>query len=216
MDSPLVDKEIRKSSLRMATLLSKKMAKVDVLLPFILKWEGGFANDPADAGGAANKGVTIGTWRRAGYDKDGDGDIDVQDLRSISNADVRDRVLKPHYWDRWKADDIQSQKVANVLVDLVWGSGKHGIVIPQRLLGVVDDGIVGGKTLSAVNSADPDRLFDAIFKARVKFFNDITESSIRKYEKKIGRKATEAELMKYTNKRFLKGWLNRLDGIKRL
>lgn len=70
------------------------------------------------------------------------------------------------------------------------------------------------KTLSAVNFADPDQLFDAIFKARVKFFNDITESSIKKYEKKIGRKATESELMKYTNKRFLKGWLNRLNDIK--
>lgn len=190
------------------------MAKVDVLLPFILKWEGGFVNDPADAGGATNKGVTLTTWRNIGYDKDGDGDIDVQDLKLLSSADVRDRVLKPHYWDRWKADLIQSQKVANILVDWVWGSGKHGIVIPQKLLGVADDGIVGDKTLSAVNFADPDQLFDAIFQARVDFFNEITEASIREYEKKIGRKAKEAELMKYTNKRFLKGWLNRLDDIK--
>ena len=190
------------------------MAKVDILLPFILKWEGGFVNDPADAGGATNKGVTLTTWRNIGYDKDGDGDIDVQDLKLLSSADVRDRVLKPHYWDRWKADLIQSQKVANILVDWVWGSGKHGIVIPQRLLGVADDGIFGDKTLSAVNFADPDQLFDAIFQARVDFFNEITEASIREYEKKIGRKAKEAELMKYTNKRFLKGWLNRLDDIK--
>lgn len=192
------------------------MADVNVLLPFILKWEGGFVNDPADAGGATNKGVTIGTWRQVGYDKDGDGDIDVQDLKLLSNNDVRDRVLKPHYWNRWKADNIQSQKIANILVDWVWGSGKHGIVIPQRLLGVKDDGIVGEKTLSAVNFADPDQLFDAIYKARVDFLNEITQSSIAKYEKKIGRKATESELMKYTNKRFLKGWLNRLAGIKRI
>lgn len=192
------------------------MADVNVLLPFILKWEGGFVNDPADAGGATNKGVTIGTWRQVGYDKDGDGDIDVQDLKLLSNNDVRDRVLKPHYWNKWKADNIQSQKIANILVDWVWGSGKHGIVIPQRLLGVKDDGIVGEKTLSAVNFADPDQLFDAIYKARVDFLNEITQSSIAKYEKKIGRKATESELMKYTNKRFLKGWLNRLADIKRI
>lgn len=192
------------------------MANVNVLLPFILKWEGGFVNDPADAGGATNKGVTIGTWRQVGYDKDGDDDIDVQDLKLLTSNDVRDRVLKPHYWDRWKADNIQSQKIANILVDWVWGSGKHGIVIPQRLLGVKDDGIVGEKTLSAVNFADPAQLFDVIYNARVKFFNDITNSSIVKYEKKIGRKATESELMKYTNKRFLKGWLNRLADIKRI
>lgn len=192
------------------------MANVNVLLPFILRWEGGFVNDPADAGGATNKGVTIATWRNVGYDKDGDGDIDVDDLKLITDADVRDRVLVPHYWNRWKADQIRSQKVANILVDWVWGSGKHGIVIPQRLLGVEPDGIVGNKTLAAVNGADPNRLFDAIFAARMKFLNDITAESIAKYEKRIGRRATESELMKNTNKRFLKGWTRRLNDIKNL
>ena len=192
------------------------MAKIDLLLPFILKWEGGFVNDPADAGGATNKGVTIETWRKCGYDKNGDGKIDVEDLKLLTVQDVRDRVLKPCYWDRWQADNIQSQKIANILVDWVWGSGKWGIVIPQRILGVQADGIVGNKTLSAVNFADPDQLFEAIYKARVDFFNEITEKSIADYEKKIGRKATEKELLNNTNKRFLKGWLNRLESIKTL
>lgn len=190
------------------------MANVDSLLPYILKFEGGFVNDPADAGGATNKGVTIATWRQVGYDKDGDGDIDVADLKMLTNADVRNRVLKPAFWDRWKADRIKSQGVANILVDWVWGSGKHGIVIPQRLLGVVPDGIVGEKTLAAVNAADPRQLFDAIFEARKKFLHDITNQSIARYERKIGRKATEAELKKHTNKRFINGWLRRLEAIK--
>lgn len=192
------------------------MANCDKLFPFILKWEGGFANDPADSGGATNMGVTIGTWKQCGYDKDVDGDIDVQDLKQISRQDVRDRVFIPYFWNRWKADNIQSQKVANILVDWVWGSGAHGIKIPQRILGVKVDGIVGQKTLNAVNFADPDELFDALFKARVNFLNDIVSKSVAAYERKIGRRATEQEKLKYTKKRFIKGWLRRLNDIKNL
>lgn len=192
------------------------MAKVDALLPFILKWEGGFVNDPADSGGATNKGVTLNTWKSVGYDKDGDGDIDVDDLKLLTNVDVRNIVLKPHYWDRWKADQIKSQKIANILVDWVWCSGKHGIVIPQRILGVAPDGIVGKKTLTAVNFAEPKQLYSAIFQARIKFFNDIVLSSCEKYAAKIGRVPTESELLKNTNKRFLKGWMNRLNDINNL
>lgn len=191
------------------------MAKIDILFPFILKWEGGFVNDPADAGGATNKGVTISTWQKCGYDKNGDGKIDVADLKLISNDDVKNRVLKPYYWDKWKADQIKSQKIACILVDWVWGSGVYGIKIPQRLLGVEADGIVGKKTLAALNAQDPDKLFDKLYQARVKYFNDIVASSVAKYEARIGRKSTETERLRHTNQRFLKGWMNRLNDLKK-
>ncbi len=192
------------------------MADVRKLVPFILKWEGGYVNDPADAGGATNMGVTLATWERHGYDKNSDGEIDINDLKALTNKDVVEVVLKPHYWDVWKGDDIHSQSVANILVDWVWASGASGIKIPQRLLGVTADGIVGKKTIEAVNSANPKELFDAIFEARKQFILDITNSSIARYEKKIGRKATESELLKHTNKRFMKGWLNRLNDLKEI
>lgn len=170
------------------------MANVNQLAPFILKWEGGFVNDPADLGGATNMGVTIGAWKSCGYDKDGDGDIDVDDLRLLTREDVVNRVLKPHYWDRWKADDIKSQSVANILVDWVWASGAHGIKIPQRLLGVSVDGIVGPKTLAAVNARNPRELFDMIKIARFDFIEDIC------------RKCP-------ANNKFKRGWMNRINDI---
>ena len=39
------------------------MAKKEILKPFILSWEGGFANVKGDKGGATNKGVTLATFR---------------------------------------------------------------------------------------------------------------------------------------------------------
>lgn len=171
------------------------MADVMKLAPFILSYEGGFVNDPDDAGGATNKGVTIATWRKVGYDKDGDGDIDVADLKLITDEEAVNAVLRPHYWNRWKADQINSQSLANILVDWLWGSGKHGIVIPQRMLGVQADGIVGPKTLAALNSADPRSFFAELKAEREQFFLRIVAA-------------------KPTQKKFLKGWLRRLDGIQ--
>ena len=120
----------------------------------------------------------------------------VERLKRMTDGEWLD-ILKTMFWDRWQADKIKSQKLANILVDWVWGSGVYGIKIPQRILGVKEDGIVGNKTLEALNAQDPDKLFQVIYEARKKYLNDIT----------ISRPA---------NKRFLRGWLNRLEDIRRL
>lgn len=189
------------------------MAKVEILAPYIKKWEGGFVNDPTDRGGATNKGVTLSTYtqycRRKGYPRP-----TVDRLRRLTDAEWLD-ILKSMYWDRWQADRIESQSVANILVDWVWGSGAYGITIPQRLLGVRSDGVVGDVTLGALNGRGS-AFFERLYAARVQYLHDITNSSVRRYEARLGRKATERELLRYTNKRFLKGWLNRLADIRRL
>lgn len=170
------------------------MASLDILWPFIRSFEGGFVNDRDDAGGATNMGVTIATWRKQGYDKDGDGDIDVDDLRKISEADAK-RIMKANYWNRWKADQIADQSIANLLVDWVWGSGVYGIKIPQRLLRVKIDGAVGTETLGALNAEDPKEFFEKLHEERRKYFERIVQT-------------------RPTNRKYLKGWLRRLDAIQ--
>ena len=169
------------------------MANSSKLVPFILQWEGGFVNDPLDLGGATNKGITIGTFteykRRKGLKAP-----TIQDLKNISNEDWHE-VFKGLYWDRWKADEIKNQSVANILVDWVWASGSHGIKRPQRILGVTADGIVGSKTIAALNAKDPAELFRMIKADRIKFIDEICEK-------------------RPANNRFKKGWLNRINAIK--
>lgn len=170
------------------------MAKIETLWPFILSWEGGFANVAGDRGGATKYGVTISTWKAQGYDKDGDGDIDVDDLRLITPQDAME-ICRKNFWNRWKADQINDQSLANILVDWVWGSGKYGITIPQTLLGVKADGIVGPKTLAALNAQDARTFFYKVWQRRKKYLNDICVS-------------------RPVNYKFLNGWLRRLQGVQ--
>lgn len=167
------------------------MADVKKLKPFILKWEGGFVNDPADLGGATNKGVTIGTYKEYRRKK-GLPEPTVEDLKKLSDDEWID-ILKTYYWDRWKADQIQNQSIANILVDWVWASGVHGIKKPQVLLGVTADGIVGKATLAAINGySSQHELFDKIKQARLDFVDSICHS-------------------RPANEKFRCGWCNRIN-----
>lgn len=191
------------------------MAKLEILAPFILSFEGGFSNHPLDKGGATNMGVTLKTWRRIscerkregcerkreecegkgeGWDKNGDGVVDEEDLKLLTEKDVVERVMRPYYWNVWKGDCLKSQSIANILVDWLWGSGKAGIVNVQKLLGTKADGIVGPQTLHAVNDAEPEPLFEQIKSIRRDYLYNLVS---RHPEQKV----------------FLRGWLRRLDSI---
>lgn len=168
------------------------MANSSKLVPFILQWEGGFVNDPDDLGGATNKGITISTFTEYKKRK-GQKAPTVTDLKNISDAEWRD-VFKSLYWDRWKADEIKNQSVANILVDWVWASGSHGIKRPQRLLGIKADGIVGKQTIAAVNAMDAATLFKMIKDDRAKFIDEICKARPK-------------------NEKYRKGWMNRINAI---
>lgn len=169
------------------------MADVKILAPFILSWEGGFVNDKDDLGGATNMGVTMATFemycRKKGYPKP-----TVDRLKSLTKHKWTE-ILKAMYWDKWSADLIKSQSIANILVDWVWASGKNGVVIPQKILGVKPDGIVGIKTLTAVNNFEnQESLFLSIKKARIDFIDTICTK-------------------RPANNKFKKGWLRRINSI---
>ena len=166
------------------------MAKAELLKSFILKWEGGFVNDPLDRGGATNKGITIATFRQF-YGKD----ATVEQLKNITEEQWL-HIFKAGYWNPWKADEIINQSIANIVVDWAWASGPGtSIKQVQKVLGIASDGIVGPKTIEAINSADQRTLFADIRDARIEFIDNI-----------VRRDPTQT--------RFLKGWKNRINDIK--
>ena len=197
------------------------MADIRKLAPILLKWEAGalpekyigpnistpitleqqwqvarrkgFSNDPDDAGGATMCGITIATYKRYCKTK-GKPEPTVAQLKAITLTEWLD-ILRTFYWGKMKADDIRNQSIANLCVDNVWGSGSGYIKQIQIVAGVTPDGIVGPKTLAAINNANQRDLFNRLVEKRRIFYMNIC-------------------LSKNSNKKFLKGWMNRLADFK--
>ena len=156
---------------------------------WIKSWEGGFANDPDDKGGPTNRGVTLATFRAVyGRNKT------VDDLKRMTDAQW-EHIFRTCFWNRWRADEIRDINVAFLLVQWVWGSGAWGIRNPQKFLGVTVDGVVGPQTLAAVNARNGRDLFEQLKKEKRAYLERICISTP-------------------TNRKFLAGWLRRLDSMQ--
>lgn len=187
------------------------MADINKFIPFIIAHEAGvkpqedisamfnqarktgYANSPHDSGGPTMIGVTLKTYQTYCKHK-GLPAPDIAKLKAIPFEHWR-AICKELYWDRWQADDINSQSVAEMLVDWVWASGTPGITLPQGVLGVKQDGIVGPRTLQEVNGHHPLELFNRLKAEREAHFRRICA-------------------MRPKDLIHLRGWLNRLNDIK--
>lgn len=169
------------------------MADSAKLVPFILSWEKDkYTNRKNDNGGPTKYGITLATWRRVGYDKNGDGVLNEEDVKLLTEEDFH-RVFKNNFWDACKADLIIDQSVANMLVDFAYNSGVNKAVKHlQLVLGITADGIIGNKTLHSINKSNGERLFEAFKKDRKAYLK----------RNAVGNQRC-----------FLKGWLRRLSYI---
>lgn len=169
------------------------MADSSKLVPFILSWETDkYTNNKKDKGGPTKYGITLATWRRVGYDKNGDGVLNEEDVKLLTKDDFH-RVFKQNFWNACKADKIQDQSVANMLVDFAYNSGvKRAATYLQLTLGITADGIIGNKTLFAINKSNGKRLFERFKKTREDYLKSIAKGE---------------------QKDFLDGWLRRLSYI---
>ena len=136
------------------------MQSIHEIASDIVAREGGFVNDPDDPGGATKYGVTIHTMRRLGLDLDGDGDVNVSDVRKLSR-DRATQIFIDHYFYRSKIAQLPQVLQASVF-DMNVNAGANSVNILQRLvrrlgfrIGV--DSQIGPQTISAVRQATPKR-----------------------------------------------------------
>ena len=168
------------------------MTDVRKIAEEIIDREGGFVNDPDDPGGATNFGITIGTMRRLGIDMDGDGDIDIADVRKLDRATAT-RIILRHYFEGPGISRLPEVIQASVF-DMYVNAGRNAVKILQRLLNDMGqrlsvDGVIGPITAAAAQAAwaaAPRHLADAYGIARRNYYYGLGDAnpSLRKYARR--------------------------------
>lgn len=154
--------------------------------------EGGFVNDPADRGGATKFGITIGTYSRwLGRP------ASVEEVKKMPlNAAIE--IYESNYWKPLGLDKVHHDGVACAIFDQGVNRGITTIArAVQKIVRTTVDGHVGPKTLAAINGYDSEELIEAI------------ACNAEATYKAIAAKNP-------SQKRFLKGWLNRANHLRTL
>lgn len=188
------------------------MRDLKKLMDFTAGWEGGLSKDKNDSasnypnplphkgqtGWHTNKGITFRVWEK-NFPDDPEGFF-------VMAEDKWFHIFKKGYWDKVKADLIDSFAVAVYTFGIAWGSGpvRAKKTLQSAVSAICEpllvDGIIGSKTLAAVNKCDEVELFDKLLEMREAFFRKIcTPEGSSNWEK---------------NKTFLNGWLNRLEDYR--
>ena len=156
------------------------MADFEKAIDKVLINEGGYVDDPNDKGGETKYGISKRSYPS----------VDIKNL----TTDEAKAIYKLDYWDRVKGDEIRSDLIAFELFDTAVNMGvRTASKLIQGCVGVHPDGIIGNKTLEAINSTDEELLLLRFKLAKVARYAYITKK-------------------RPANRKFLLGWINRTLG----
>jgi lysozyme family protein len=158
------------------------MADFNLYKSTALLFEGGFQNIPSDNGNYNSLGVLAGTnlgisarfyETILGYPPT------ELDMKLITKQRA-ESILKIHFWDFALADKIESQKVAETIVDHSINAGpKAAAYITQEVLkkyfnkNIAIDGSIGMQTINHINSVNDRKLFVKISQYRLINYSQI-------------------------------------------
>ena len=157
----------------------------------ILKHEGGYVNDPLDSGGRTNLGVTQRVWEEfVGHP------VTEADMKALTPEKIAP-MYKLKYWNPSYCE-VLPKGLDYVVFDFAVNAGTgRSVKTLQQAIGCVADGVIGPKTMAAINDANPKDLIAKFSDARADFYQGI-----------VARKPDQA--------RFIKGWLNRVEESRKL
>ncbi len=162
------------------------MDRFNKFLDYIFEVEGGFTDDENDRGGKTKYGIIEEEARQFGY---------TGDMRNLTKDFAKNIYLKKYYLGN-KLDKILNDKVALSIFDWAVNSGRRGIKKAQIVANkfgasLIVDGIIGNKTLEAINNINPEAFLKEYHEMQRTFYKNLAAKD-------------------RTQEDFLKGWLNRV------
>jgi type VI secretion system secreted protein VgrG len=170
------------------------MANFDLFLPILLRFEGGYVDDPTDPGGETNKGITMATFQRCAHPLLG---IEPTSANLKRLTDAQAGIIYKHdYWDKLCAGQFQSQPLANIVCDFYVNAGTHATVLLQRVINaagahVAEDGCIGPASLQALNALPQRRMYLEYKQGRINYY----------------------QALAHRFPQFVAGWLNRVNSF---
>lgn len=156
-----------------------------------LQFEGGYTED---SGGKTNYGVRQDIYDA--YAKQNK--MESKDVRNLKYGEVKD-FYKKNYWEDPKINMLPREISASVFDYGVNAGQGTAIKAVQNIIGTKADGIIGKKTIAAINKYveknGVKELHKKILDNRVEHYNNLVISNPQKYSK------------------YLSGWLNRVNTI---
>lgn len=186
--------------------MSKYSKRYQEVITRVLKHEGGFTDHPNDPGGATKWGVSL-RWLRQKEDSDiidadldDDGDIDVDDIKSVDREDAT-RLYYKNWWKQNNYDNYR-KPIGEKLFDMAINMGtQQAHELLQRALNTLgenlaEDGIISGpNTQAALENYDPQVITDALCDEQLDFYQTLVEQD-EKY------------------RAFIDGWTNRAEAYR--
>ena len=151
-------------------------------LELVLKSEGGYVDHPSDPGGRTNLGVTQKVWEEwVGHP------VTEKEMRALTPEKVAP-MYEMKYWRTSYCEKLpQGLNLLVFSMAVNSGSGR-AVKLLQRCLGLVEDGIIGARTMAKIQECRVADLIDRYSATRKEFYEGLKLFPV-----------------------FGKGWLNRVE-----
>ena len=129
----------------------------------LLGHEGGYSDHKSDPGGKTQFGITEAVARAHGF---------TGDMRTLTRDDAK-RIYRADYWEPVRADELPQRVRYDVFDGAVNSGVKQSVKWLQQAVGATADGVIGPKTLAAINAQTPDRVAKRYNGHRLRFMKDL-------------------------------------------